>query len=101
MMPELDSRYTISLPTSTEQEVIEWFEFISNHGDLSSELVKLVRDHIINDKTNISICAEPAASHTILSNESHDLFDSLYNYDAAAAAIFNENQKPKKKMLSV
>lgn len=93
--------YYIELPASTDLEVLEWFQFISLHRDLSSELVKLVQNYITISQNGKSedfavqhIDSAPLANQT-------SFLDSLYNYDEASSAIFCEKKRVKKKMLSV
>lgn len=93
--------YYIELPTSTDPEVIEWFQFMNLHGDLSLELVKLVQNYITINQYGISedfavqhIDTAPLVSQT-------SFLDSLYNCNDASSAIFCEEKRVKKKMLSV
>ena len=93
--------YDIELPTCTDLEVVEWFEFINTHGDLSWELVKLVQNYItLNQNGKLEDFASQTIDTDLLANQPN-FFDSLYNCDEATSAIFCEEKKAKKKMLSV
>lgn len=93
--------YYIELPASTDLEVVEWFQFMNLHGDLSLELVKLVKNYItINQNGKLEDFASQHINTDILANQ-NNLLDCLYNYDEATSAIFYEEKKVKKKMLSV
>jgi hypothetical protein len=93
--------YYIELPASADPEVIEWFQFMNLHGDLSLELVKLVQNYI---SINHNEKSEDFAVHHIdtapFANQTN-FFDSLYNCNDASRAIFCEEKRVKKKMLSV
>lgn len=93
--------YSIELPASTDLEVVEWFQFMNAHGDLSIELVKLVQNYInINLNGKLQGLASENIHTFILANQ-NSLFDCLYNCDEATSAIFCEEKKVKKKMLSL
>lgn len=93
--------YPILLPASTNPEVLEWFEFIHAHGNLSAEIINLVHNYIVNSQYDPPQGISSSAKCTNEIPAQDDLLNSLYNYDDAAIAIFCEEKKVKKKMLSV
>jgi hypothetical protein len=93
--------YYIELPASTSLEVIEWFQFINTHGDLSIELVKLVQNFININQNEKSTDFAPQNLNTVKIFDQNDFWDNLYNYEEAGSAIFCDAKKTKKKMLSV
>lgn len=102
--------YTITLPSTTSKDVIEWFEVLENSNQLTETLIELVHSGIKSgkyrntaiDETTIQ-GAQPNVENgqAILQN---NFMDSLYNWQDSANAIFKEateEKKEKKRMLSV
>lgn len=102
----IDNIYTITIPPSADAQLMEWFDFMSAHGNLSAEIIKLVSDHInsISCAENVYADSCAALGSTGRSEPNaglDDLFVSLYNCQASSNAIFFEEKKQKRKMLSV
>lgn len=104
--------YNIALPTSTVNEVIEWFEIMEADGKLANSLVELVYEIIkvrkplenpIYSFSSPNESTEPQSQISPMINQS-DFFDSLYDWQESSSATFKDEQeerKEKKKMLYV
>ncbi|MCX7922252.1 MAG: hypothetical protein N3B21_09620 [Clostridia bacterium] len=99
--------YNINLPTSTSREVAEWFEIMDSNGKLAEALVELVYTNL-QSGTQLKCCESFADSRkeiqspqNITSVNQNDFFDSLYSWQDSTSAIFKEEKKEKKTMLSV
>lgn len=87
--------YTISLPDTTPQEILRWFEFLDATKTLESELITIVSRYI-NEKNSINfkssqeqqslIRNEDAASFK--SNE--NLYDNLFDWKSSYEDIFKK-----------
>lgn len=99
--------YNITLPNSTSKEVVEWFEIMENRGQLEESLVELVYEKIRQEKP-VEMCRSQVNNQTFVEDKQPqnivvqgDFFDSLYNWQDSNGAIFKEEKKERKKMLSV
>ncbi|AOT69156.1 hypothetical protein [Geosporobacter ferrireducens] len=96
--------YTITLPSSTSKEVIEWFERMQDDQRLAEELVMLVYDYIKDNhpitEQHLSFEKNQIPQDNQYIDEASFL-DSLYDWQESNLAAFKEEQKEKKKMLSV
>lgn len=102
--------YNIALPTSTMDEVIEWFEVMEANGELVNSLIELVYERIKSGKPLESSIYSfnshdettmPLGSPTVSQG---DFFDSLYDLHGSSSAAFKdekEEKKIKRKMLYV
>jgi hypothetical protein len=89
--------YYLELPASTDQEVIEWFQFIHAHGDLSLELVKLVQNYININQNEKSQDFTSSNINTVIIDNQANFFESLYNFDEATSATFREEKRQRKR----
>lgn len=106
------SKYTfnVTLPSSTSNDVIEWFKFMRNNNKLADALVGLVYDSINADAR---IKNSPNSTYNNMEKQSvpkpevnqGDLFENLYNWQDSNSTLFLEDKKvvnkEKKKMLCV
>lgn len=101
--------FKIILPSSTNKDVIEWFEEMDDKCKLADALVGMVYDSL-KTKAHIKTSQfvnyngnKPTPEKT--GADQGDLFDNLYNWQDSNSAIFLEDKsavnKAKKKMLCV
>lgn len=109
---QVEKIYTIELPISTSQDIIEWFEIMAASNRLPEELIHLVYDHIRSENFFHSIAFQSDIHNEINDQKAEpamdqdDFFNSLYNWQDGNSQIFAEpepkiEKKIKKKMLSV
>lgn len=104
---QLKKIYNITLPPSTSEEVVEWFEIMENSSKLTDALIELVYISIKSRKSlNVSNHFSSNTSETSQTDSSQletqsDIFNNLYNWQDSNNAIFKEEKKEKRKMLSV
>lgn len=111
MFQNIQDKYLIEIPSTTPQEVIEWFEIMNNCNMLSKALIDLVHRAINSIKCSDNMCINnevPAVEAIKSSLEPDslepDFISSLYNWQDSSAAIFSDVLAPKKnkmKMLSI
>ena len=97
---------SITLPSYTSKEVIEWFEIMECTNKLADVLVELVHESIKSGKSikAIDTHSELQTSQSIYETDQSNLFENLYNWQDSKNAILkaeNEVKKEKKRMLSV
>lgn len=96
--------YSITLPTYTSNDIIEWFESLERKNELSNQLIELVYNHIKNGGNGISNIYHCDIKNERLNiqNDLCELEDSfmnnLYNWQDSSDAVFKDDKKDKKEM---
>jgi len=99
--------YTISLQPSTAKEVIEWFEIADANHRLADAIIELVYASIKSaEPLNMPmlICDERGKlqeNQNSLPINQDEFFENLYNWQTSNSAIFKEDKKEKRKMLTI
>jgi len=102
--------FSITLPSETTKEIIEWFELMDTRDQLSDELIGLVHNHIMAGEDRKKTFIEtndpndPLKMRDDQAELQDDFLNRLYNWQDSNNSVFKddkEQKKEKKKMFSI
>jgi hypothetical protein len=105
----LNHTYSITLPSTTTKDIIDWFGYMEENKKLAERLIELVRLDIKNcyyrsDNAIYNPGVDIKKREDLIVTSEDDFINSLYNWQDSNHAIFKDEKqvKPKTKgMLSV